>query len=327
MTIRQDRPSNFDFGAAITQLFAQPGGRDFAIRLVLWMAVFMTIGFAIMAKTMMGFMGDSFQASWAIKQNPNDAEAVLQIYSGMVQYLPGYLLAMVIMWCVYASAETALHKRIFHGVDHGFIPLRFGRDELRVMGIQFVVYLMVTGVMLAGMLIALILVALAGTTGQLTVILAFLFGAMAFIVYIGTFVYMAYFSVRMAPSAALSIATDETRFKGGWAITKKRTGSLFLAYLFLFIAGYIVISIIQMTMFSFVFSENYMMVVMGLSEESPEVLFKAAAEKIKNPGTMISLIIGGLIYILVTCIWWLSLVGVGDYAVQWWQKDNLGEDN
>jgi hypothetical protein len=327
MTTLQDRPSNFDFSAAITQLFTQAGGRDFAVRLVLWMAVFMTIGFAIMAKTMLGFMGDTIQASWVVNKNSGDVDAALQIYAGMLQYLPGYFLSMLLMWAVYASAETALHKRIFHGVDHGFIPLRFGRDELRVMGVQLVVYLMVLGVMFAGMLIAVILIVLAEATGQLTVILAFLFGAMAFIVYIGAFVYMAYFSVRMAPSAALSIATNETRFTGGWSITKKRTGSLFLAYLFIFIAGYIVVTIIQMTMFSVVFSENYMMVVMGLSEQNPEVLFKEAAEKIKNPGTMITLIIGGLLYILVTCIWWLSIVGVSDYAVQWWQKDNLGEDN
>ncbi len=314
-----DKPSTFDFGAAISQLFSQAGGRNFAIRLVLWTSVFMAAVYALFGSAFISIMRELFEASWVVQQNPDNPEAALEIYKNMLQFLPSIFFMSLLLWCVYASAETALHKRIFKGVDHGFIPLRFGRDELRVMAVQLVVYLMVFGVYLLGVFVLMVL--MLGIFSGSALLAALLVG-IVFFGFLAFLVYLFYFSMRMAPGAALSIATDTISITGGWEITKKRTGSLFLGYLFVCIAGYIVISVVQIVVLSFVLPENYMLLAMGQTESSPTEIFAQAADRIKQPTIMLGLVIGGFVYMVTTVIWWLSFAGIGNYAVQWWQKDS-----
>ena len=126
----------------------------------------------------------------------------------------------------------------------------------------------------------------------------------------------------MAPAAALSVKNQKLEITGGWAITKKRAGNLFLAYLLVFIIGYVVIAVIQMAAFSTILDENYFMLISGLSEENPRLVFEQAAEKLKSPGTIVVLVIAAIVYVIATVIWWLTIAGVANYAVQWWDETN-----
>lgn len=312
------KPSTFDFTRAISQLFTQAGGLNFTIRLVLWSSVFFAVLLGIFANTLMDFFSTMIQVSWDAKHGVQGVSDVVAVYKNMLQYVPAFLLFYLGLWAVYASAETALHKRIFKNVDHGFIPLRFGRDEMRVMYIQFMVMLMMFGVMVSGFIIFFLMLSIAmSLSGALSAILM----VIGFVAYIGGFVYSVYFAIRMAPGAALSIYSGQTRITGGWAITRKRTLSLFGTYVFIYILGYVVVSIVQAILFSMVFAENYMLVIMGLSETSPEVFLATASEALKQPGTMVGLILGGVLYIIVSMTWWLSMAGAGNFAVQWWDGD------
>ena len=307
----------FDFGRAISQLFSQPGGRDFAIRLILWTSILLGITFALIAKPYLSMMGDMLEASWASSQNPEDPEAALAMFAGLAKYILPMLLATLLMWAVYASAEAALHKRIFHNHDAGFFPLRFGVDEIRVMGAQFFVYLMVFGIYILGLLAIVVVSGILGMAGQGSGLGAALLGLILIVGGIFFLWFLAYFSIRMAPAAALSVKNDKLAITDGWRITKKRTGNLFLAYLLIFIVGYVAISVVQMTAFSMILNENYFELMYGLGSENPRIVFEQAAEKLKQPGTIALVIVGLIIYMFVTVIWWLSIAGVANYAVQW----------
>jgi len=313
----------FDFGRAISQLFSQPGGRDFAIRLILWTSVLLGITFAIIAKPYLSMMGDMLEGSWVSSQNPEDPEAALAIFTGLTKYILPMLLATLLMWAVYASAEAALHKRIFHNHDAGFFPLRFGADEIRVMGAQFVVYLMVFGIYILGVILIALVAGIIGMAGQGSGAAAALLGLIMLVGFVFFLWFLAYFSIRMAPAAALSVKNDKLAVTDGWRITKKRTGNLFLAYLLIFIVGYVAISVVQMAAFSMILNENYFELMYGLGSENPRVVFEQAAEKLKQPGTIVLLIVGMIVYMIVTVIWWLTIAGVANYAVQWWEETSV----
>ncbi|MBL4869708.1 MAG: hypothetical protein JKX72_02005 [Robiginitomaculum sp.] len=314
--------SVFDFGAAISQLFTQNGGYNFAARLVLWTAALMGLAFALLAKPYMNFMSTIITAQWASNTN-SDPEAILSAYGGMGKLILPMLLATLLMWMIYASAETALHKKHLRNFDHGFFPLRFGRDELRVMGTQFLVYV---AAIAAFIVMEIILIALfTGTALASTVHILFgiIVGLFALIALLALFVIPVHIAVRLAPSAAIGVKENRFAPFSGWDITKGRTSYLFLAYLFSFIAGYVVISIIQITAMGFVLSENYMLVVMGYSEQNPQEIFASMAEKLKSPGIIFGLVVGAVLYFCFSILWWLSICGIGTYAVKWWDGDNL----
>ncbi|PHR58222.1 MAG: hypothetical protein COA43_10680 [Robiginitomaculum sp.] len=315
------KASSFDFGEAVSVLFKQQGGRNFTIRLVLWSAVLLMLVFALCGKTYMEMMGVMLEASWIAQQDGQTPEAILGAYKGFGKYVPIMVAMTIGTWAVYASAETALQKRVFKNIDYGFIPLRFGRDELRTMGTQFMVYLMVLGVMLLWMLGFIIVTIVFALGASLSVVLAILIGIVLFVMYIAMFVYLIHFSIRMAPSAALGTQSGKMKVTGGWNITRKRTGSLFLAYLFIAVVSYIALSIIQVAMFSLVLPENYMLLMMGLSEENPRILFEQIGDKLQSPGPMLALVISGMAYAIITMMGWLSISGIAIYAVQWWQHD------
>ena len=312
----------FDFTRAISQLFAQPGGRDFAFRLILWTSIIMGVIFVFLAKPYLNLMGAMLESTWISNQNPEDPELALAIYIGMTKHILPIIFATLGMWALYASAETALHKRVFFDYDAGFIPLRFGADEFRVMGAQFMVYLMVFGVYISGLVLLLIAGLIVGATAEAIPILGVIIGIL---IIVGLFVflwYLAYFSIRMAPAAALTVKNQRVEITGGWKITKKRAGNLFLAYLLIFIIGYVAISVIQVAAISSILDENYFALIYGLSEENPRVIFEQVAVKMKQPGTIIMLVLASVIYVVTTVVWWLSIAGVANYAVQWWDETN-----
>jgi hypothetical protein len=313
------KASTFDFQRAISQLFGASTGKDFSIRLVLWTAVLIGVSFVLIAKPYVGMMGIVLEASWVTNKNPNDAEAIFGAYSGLGQYVLPIFLATMFMWAVYASAETALHKKIFRDEDAGFFPLRFGADEVRVMGAQFMVYLMVFGIYFGAAIALVLFSALGAVLGSAGAVIGVL---LAFVGLIVLLWFLPYFSIRMAPAAALTVKRQQLTVTKGWGITHKRAGSLFLAYLLIFILGYVAVTIVQTMAFSSFLDESYLTLMTGLSDESPRVVFEQAAEKLKQPGTMIILIVCAILYAVVTAIWWLSIAGVANYAVQWEAEEN-----
>jgi hypothetical protein len=290
--------------------------------LVLWTSVLLAIASVFFAKPYIGLMGDVLEASWASSQNQDDPEAALAVFTSMAKYIMPMLLASLLMWAVYASAETAFHKRVFHDHDAGFFPLRFGADEIRVMGAQFMVYFMVFGIYILGLFAIILVAGIAGFAGQGSGILAVLIGLITLVGFFVFIWFLAYFSIRMAPAAAMTVRNQKLAITAGWAITKKRTGNLFLAYLLIFIIGYVAISVVQMAAFSAVFDANYFEMIYGLSDDNPKVAFEKATEKLKQPGTIILIVVGIIVYLIVSVIWWLSIAGVANYAVQWWEETN-----
>ena len=192
------------------------------------------------------------------------------------------------------------------------------------MGSQFVVFVLCIGMMIVLELLAIAFIAGTEWAMQANVVLGIMCGLITALAFLAMIVIPIYFGVRLAPAAALSVQREKFAPLAGWGITYKRPANLFLAYLFLYIAGYIVIAIVQMMVLGLVFSENAMLVIMGFSEQSPQEIFAQAVEKLKSPMIMLPLVLGGIVYMLVSITWWLSMSGVALYAVQWWDKDNDG---
>ena len=319
--MNRSKPSQFDFSLAISQLFAQEGGRNFTFRLVMWAAALMGVGFAFIAKPYLGMMGKIIDGAWQVNKNGGDPDAIIAAYGGIGAFVLPVLFFSLVLWAVYASAETALHKRVLKNIDHGFFPLRFGKAELRVMATQFIVYFLCMLALIAIELLMIALIAGAAFAGQGNILFGIIIGIFAVISVVAFFVVPIHIAVRLAPGAAISVKEERFSPLAGWAITKGRTGYLFLAYLFLFIAGYVVISIIQLSVMGLVFSENYMFTMMGYSEQNPQEIFSQIAEKLKQPKIIFAMALGLILYLIFSMTWWLSICGIGAYALKWWKHD------
>jgi len=191
-------------------------------------------------------------------------------------------------------------------------PIRFGRDELRVMlaqlgvwGLFFTVYI--------GSLVLIFAVAVIPVLGA---IVAF-FGIFAMI---ALFIYV---PVKFAPAAALSVVNERAHLLAAQHVTKHRFWPLFGAYIVVFIGGYVLITIVMTLVLMLVTGDsNFMITMYGLGSEDPATAMAAAGERLKNPLFMLIGVLGIILYSAAYAFWLLTIGGVASYAVKWWREDN-----
>lgn len=309
--------NQFDVGKAIFWGFKSPTNRNFIIRLLLWTTVLFLIVYAIFGRGFIAGYAELLQSTYDVEQS-NDPEAAMALFGVMGRWFSSMILMMLAGWAIFASAETAYHKNALHGIDHGFIPLRFGVQELSVMLVQLVVYICVMGAYMAGglalILVVLLGAAFSGISEILGAILAGLLGIVGFVVWIAALFLV---SVRLAPAAAMTVRDGEIRIFQAWSLTKPYFWPMLGSFLIVFLVGYVLIYVVMILFIMLAFGDTAAIEIFsGVSNENPEEVFGAMKELMKTPRVILFLVTGMISYFTVMWLWYLGLWGVSNMAVQ-----------
>ena len=301
--------SQFDFGAAITQLFNTPGGARWALKLVFWtgllLAAIYVIGGALIAAPYLSMI-----------ENIEDPEAILDNFWAMI---PGYLIMTFGALFALAIGETTLHRAVLLNEDTpGLIPLRFGKQELRVFGASLGVWLLALGAFIGVIFIAAIIAGIISVAvpsiGIILILIAYLAG-----LFIWPFV-----AIKLSPAAALSVYNDRAHLLAGRHISKYRFWSLFLGFLFIGFVGYVLSMVITLTGMTALIGDSSLFVVSSgeFGDGDGADIAQTFRDKFSSPLVVIGSIIFMLIYSCFVAAWLLSMAGVGSYAVKWWAEED-----
>jgi hypothetical protein len=314
------RIAAFDFNGAAGGTFMTPGGKDFALRLWFWMSAFLSIVFIVTIPMFVGSYGDVLEQSWLSNravfsgQEPPDPEGMM---TALGKILPGTFVWFLGLWVVVAAGEAAFYRRYFQNQEAARQPLRFGREELRVMLCQLAVWALLYFGLIVGTIIVSVL------AGVFAVLSPILMGLIFFFGFIGLFLFWIALAIRLAPAAALSTRQSKTHVLAANKVTKNRFWNLFVAYLVTYLGGYIGYYVINMISIGIATGDmNFVWALSGLGEENPRVLFDAAAERMKGPLGMTLGILAMIINAAAMSAWVLLVAGVNAYAVKWWDGDN-----
>lgn len=307
----------FEAGEAMTVPFNLPGGRHFLLRLLGWGAALILAVYALFGRSFISGYKEFLIASMQLDQTNPDPEATLALLPLMKDFMWPMILLTIFAWVVFVMIETAMHKNVFRGTDLGLVPLRFGRDEGRVMLAQFVIFLCVLGVYILVVVGVALLVAIAAVMGSASLVLGALGGLLAFIGAIYLLGFLIHVMIRWAPAAAMSVRDDRQYIFEGWHITKGRGWSLFGSYLVAAIVGYIIIYVIMGLGIYLAFGDmSALMVMSGLPVDDPRDVFEQLGERLKSPRVMFTLVVFTILYILAAVAWYMSMWGIGNYAAQ-----------
>jgi len=294
-----------------------PGGRSFLIRVLLWGTALILLSYFFFGRGIISAYMDFIRDAAAFESIDADSEAIesLQVFSSLGKLLGSLFLVSVFTWALNVSIETAMHKNIFFGVNKGLFPLRFGRDEGRVMLTQFVIFLSAIGLYIGGLILMIIISAIGAALGSAA---AILFGILSFFVFLAVLVFMIMMLTRLAPAAAYGIKHGRLVIFDMWKKTKGYGWNIFGSYLIVGVCGYVVLMIVMYSGVFIVFGD---MAISGLFvgdvPDDPDAIFSAISETFNKPAVKVSLGLFMIIYIAVQLLYALHLWGAGNYAARY----------
>lgn len=312
--------SKFNIGSAITVPLNMPGGRNFLTRLLLWGSALLLFSYFFFGRSIVSAYVSMFQKVIELEASGNEDPAVIvEAIAPLFSAMGSLFLLSIIAWVIMACIETAMHKNIFRGTDHGVIPLRLGKDELRVMLAQFVVYLICMGVYFAAyfalIFIVLLGAGLAQAAGGIGAALAGIIGILGIFGFFGAILYAL---ARLAPAAAMSVRDNDIRTVEGWKLTKGRIGPVIGSYIIVFIVGYVCLMIISTIGFGLIFASGDLGSLFGElgGSSNPEEIWTKIGAAFKTPRVMIPLVITLMLTTVFMLVWYMCYWGVANYIVQ-----------
>lgn len=313
----------FDFTQAITQPFQSEDGKGFAWRLIFWMAgltsIFMLISLPMLLKHYPALLEHNWENMQAVFSDgtPPDPAAILPIYASMA---PGFAILMIGWIGVYVAGETALHRKLIHGIEASKIPLRFGRDESRVLLAQLSVF----GLWMVLYTFGLIIVGVLGG-GAMTIspILGIAIIGIGLVVVLGVMIWV---PIRLAPAAALSSYRSRLHVLAARHVTKYKFWNLFLAYLVVGVIGYVALYVLSVLLMVVVAGDpNLPTALSGFGADNPRIVFETASERFSNPLVIVLGVFAVIVYSLAYTLWGLCLSGIATHALKWWRDDDPSE--
>ncbi len=300
----------FDFGHAITRPWHLPGGRNLLFRILIWGAALFLLIYAVFGRQFISAYGEFLQFAMVVEQT-DDPEMVAEMLGKMSGFMGAAFLVGILAWFVSIAMETAMHKNAFRGADHGKLPLRFGKDELKVLVVQLIVFVLFFAIYFGGFLVFALLLGLA-TAGSGAAAIGGILAFLGFFLWIGGMIMV---GVRLAPAASMSIRDNDIKIFEAWKLSKPYMWPMIGAYLVVIILGYIVIYAVMLFVIIAAFGNaDFLTAFSGVSQEDPEALFAALGEQLQSPRVFIPLVIGTMIYVCVMMLWYLHLWGIGNYV-------------
>lgn len=316
MIDENEAPSHFNIGEAITQPFRLPGGKGFFLRLLFWSSLLSGGLFLIFGKALISSYFEFFRVTLELEtsENPADMLPMIRVMFGMM--IPAMMLSIG-TWAIMVSAETAMHKNIFFGTDHGRFPLRFALPELYVTLAQIVVYGIVMCVYFAGYMAFIFIILLVVLLSQVAEVFAIIGVLLGLVGFFALMMALLTAFMRFAPAAALSVRDNDIRLLEGWNITKGRFWPLFASYCAVGIGGYFIISFVMGIFGIFIFGDGALLRAFETIDTSNTEDVLNALSDIFNTGKVkFGLAVGMIALVILNFIWKSCIWGIANYAAR-----------
>ena len=314
----QPNKAPYDFIKSITQPFQSRDG--FVWRAAIMMAALFSVTFIIffpMLYTEYGQLLDVNQQNMQdilAGREPESAEEIVYLFSSV--WRPYLVMSLLLMLIPFAG-ETALHRKYLLGTEEQIVPLRFMQPELRTTLAAIGVWLTV--------LFAYILLSFAlGVLGAISAMLSPVLSKLA--IFVGVVFLLGFslrLSIRLAPAAALSVNQNRLYVLKAREVSNGRIGPMLASYAFVFFFGYILLVSVLSVLMTIVFGESQILSTMnGLGDQLPSETLKAMAEQLQSPLKKFMGVAALVAYFTVMSLWFLTLSGIGTYAVKLWESEN-----
>lgn len=300
--------TQFSFETAITLPFRTSGGRQFAFRLFGWttliMAVIVMLAGPLMLEPFIDFM-DAAERMESI-EGETDPDIIMAEMGGFFAVFGRFMLAIFLLtfglWFVWVSAEAALHRKVFRDEEAPRLPLRFGRDELRVAGAQALVTLMNIGVYIGAIVLGVITIGI------------------GFLITIPGMIFLFFFLIlSYCAASALSVRDGRFRFGESRRVTKGRKGALLGTYVVITILGYVAMTIIQTIALQLVLGSSFGETLLGSTTGTLD--YESLSASLTSTKALVGWVAFSAFYAAIYAVWYLALSGVGAYALLWYEQD------
>lgn len=292
----------------------RPGG---AIAIAISQIVAYTLVAALMIAAFIPMIAMAIRAE-SEGREPSVQEALTAVGSFGLAGLVGFLLAIIIALAVQGAWLRLLTRDEVKPV----VPLRFGGDELRLLGVNviFIAFWMVGGVLVS------IFIGLAGVggagivaAGEGSVWSGLGAGLLGFIVFIVLAVAVIWLCIKFAAAPAMTVNEKRFRLFESFTATKGIVGWMFLSYLVLigvFIVIGIIIGIIQQVVFvAGVLGSLGSFEQLGQADpQTAEEVFAMLGQIFGQPGIAAAIILVVLLQVVFQIVYEGLWHGVGAYA-------------
>lgn len=276
---------------------------------VLGLILLMTAFAAWAAMSVVPLYADLLEQSFE-PRTMSDTETLafmLDFYGGIGPiFLASLALAMVIFGALYRS-------NIFGQSRGWLLGLKLGMDELRMLIVFIVVglvaYLPLVGATIGGMIVGGVLMAGSGGEAGMTAI-GGVFMALGMIVGFCLFIWI---GCRLTPAAAASVGEGRIIIFEVWPTTKGKFWSIFGAYFLLYIVMMVVQTVLMFVAVFAIFGT--MAAGMDLDTSSGATAFDPAVlDAMRSIAFGPALIIGALVYAIMTIMFYSAWTGIGAVA-------------
>lgn len=254
----------------------------------------------------------------AQNREPDPSEvfrAFASVAAGMTLATVGSLLAALLV-------QAAWLRFLVRDEIAPVIPLRLGMDELRLAGVNIIVYaIFIIGGYLLFLAYAMAvaagtvgLVAASGEPGVGLAVTLVVLNLVFFFAAVGAGVYLA---IRFAAAQALTVHTRKFRLFESFAATQGITLWMLVSYLVIFILFFVVFSVVAVIQFVFIFlaAADLIPTLEALQNtDDPRVVLEVLRNEVFQPGVLIPLGIVVVAQYFAQILLEGSLLGVGAYA-------------
>lgn len=242
-------PEKFSFESAIGWVFKAPHANPFIWQFAIAYGLVVTGLSALGLSLIRDVLQNTFDKIVALENSNADDAVVMEAIFGMMRdTLPYVGLAVLVFWVVWSIFQTASLRRLVWGQN---FSLGFGRDELNIMVVSFLNFLLslaffaIPGFIIWGAISEMINGDYIGLSddevfemmaGSLLGGFGVLFLAFPFYVFVAT---------RIAPCFGLTMKEGEVRFFDAWNVSRGRFWPILGAYLILAICIGIAVSVVD----------------------------------------------------------------------------------
>lgn len=274
----------YEFTDAVFYLFKVMGRRPAAVLwVVLWNSVLYLILTALLVWALLPFYLNMLDLAMS-GHDPEPSEILTMFASiawvGLLSFFGG--IAVLLM-----AQGSWLRLLARNEVARG-IPLRFGADEFRLLGVNFLLWLIFVAVTLGVWVVMIILltttVVAGGDDGG-----AALAGLLGVLIFFALLVFSVFLGIRLSSAPALTVLDQGVRFSSAWPVTKGIFWWVFLTYLVLgliiAIASSVISSFVQLMFFP-VILPLMTEITQNPGNTDPDAMMALLRETFTSPGTL-----------------------------------------